>query len=236
MSRSAPDALVMRAARRPGEPAVRGASVAWSRVQLREAADSLAAALAAEGMGRTSRVAMLLADDVPAVVLIEAVRRLGAVLVPLNRRAAVAELRHQLGIAGAAALIHDRAHAELAHDSAPDGLSRHLIEALLVAAPCAKPPALHDEIDLGAPAAILFTSGTSGRPKGVILTHGNLAASAHAWSAVLRPRRSDRWLACLPLFHVSGLAIVTRAARWGAELEITPTSMRPRSAVPSRLA
>ncbi len=52
------------------------------------------------------------------------------------------------------------------------------------------------------------------------LTHGNLAASAHAWSAVLRPRPTDRWLLSLPLYHVAGLAIATRAIRWGAELEV----------------
>lgn len=90
----------------------------------------------------------------------------------------------------------------------------------MAAAPCGESSGLLDEMDLDAPAVIVFTSGTSGRPKGAVLTHGNLAASAHAWSAVLRPRATDRWLACLPLVHVAGLAVVTRALRWGVELEI----------------
>ncbi len=79
---------------------------------------------------------------------------------------------------------------------------------------------LRAEIDLDAAATIVFTSGTSGRPKGAVLTHGNHTASAHAWAGLFAPRPGDRWLACLPLFHVAGLAIVTRATRWGAGLDV----------------
>ncbi len=226
MSRRSPDPLVMRAARRPDEAAIRGRSAAWpvdwSRAQLLEATDSLAATLSSEGIIAGDRVALLLADDVPAVVLIEAVRRLGAVLVPLNRRAAALELRELLGRVVPAAVVHDREHAEFAQACTPDGIPRHRVEALMAAPPCAMPPHLFDEVDLDAPAMIVFTSGTTARAKGVILTHGNLATSAHAWSAVLRPRPTDRWLLSLPLFHVAGLAIVTRAIRWGAELEVRP--------------
>ncbi len=222
MTRLAPDPLVMRAARRPQEPAVRSRTVAWTRAQLLDASDGLARSLANEGVGEGSRVAALLADDLPAVVLIEALRRLGAVFVPLNRRAAAPELQQQLGQVGAQALIHDGDSAGLASAVARGGPALHRVEALLAAAPCAAPPRLRDEVDLDATAAIVFTSGTSGRPRGAMLTHGNLAASAHAWSAVLRPRPGDRWLACLPLFHVAGLAVATRASRWGVELEVEP--------------
>ncbi len=222
MTRLAPDPLVMRAARRPQEPAVRSRTVAWTRAQLLDACDGLALSLASEGVGEGSRVAALLADDLPAIVLIEALRRLGAVFVPLNRRAAAPELQRQLGQVQAEVLIHDEDRAGLASAVARGGPALHRVEALLAAAPCAVPLGLRDEVDLDATAAIVFTSGTGGRPKGAMLTHGNLGASAHAWSAVLRPRRDDRWLACLPLFHVAGLAIATRASRWGVELEIEP--------------
>ncbi len=220
MSRSMPDWLAMRAARRPDEPAIRTRSVRWSRAQLLEAADALATALVAEGVGPGDRIASVLADDAPAVVLIHAVRRLGAVLVPLSRRAAAVELSGQLKTARAGILVHDGADAELAVEAAGARVERHRIEVLMAGAPCAAPPALRTEVDLDAPAAIIFTSGTTGRPKGAVLTHGNLAASAHAWANVLGPRATDRWLACLPLFHVAGLAIVTRAARWGVELQV----------------
>jgi O-succinylbenzoic acid--CoA ligase len=221
MSRLAPDWLAMRAARLPDEPAIRTLSVAWSRAQLLEASDGLAAALAGADAEPQGCVASLLSDGAPAVVLINAARRLGMVLVPLNRRAAAAELRQQLDAAEVEMLIYDGANAELAAECATPSVALHRVETLMAGSPCAARPFLHDEVDLDAPAVIVFTSGTTGRPKGAVLTNGNLAASAHAWAEVLRPRPTDRWLACLPLFHVAGLAIVTRSARWGVELQVT---------------
>src|SRR5947209_6837892 len=61
-------------------------------------------------------------------------------------------------------------------------------------------------------ALVVATSGTSGEPKGVVLTHDAMLASALATSARLRVDSArDRWLACLPLAHVGGLSVVTRA-------------------------
>ena len=69
--------------------------------------------------------------------------------------------------------------------------------------------------ELAATHSLLYTSGTTGTPKGAILTYGN-----HLWSAIgsalnLGVREDDRWLACLPLFHVGGLAILLRGAIYG---------------------
>jgi o-succinylbenzoate---CoA ligase len=61
-------------------------------------------------------------------------------------------------------------------------------------------------------ALVVPTSGTSGEPKGVVLTHGSVRASALATSARLQVDRAvDRWVACLPLAHIGGLSVVTRA-------------------------
>jgi O-succinylbenzoic acid--CoA ligase len=70
-------------------------------------------------------------------------------------------------------------------------------------------------------ALVVATSGTTGDPKGVVLTHANVAASAEASSAALGvdPAR-HRWLACLPLAHVGGLSVVTRAWHTGTPLEV----------------
>ena len=70
-------------------------------------------------------------------------------------------------------------------------------------------------------AVVVATSGTTGEPKGVVLTHDALATSAHATSDRLRvePAR-DRWLACLPLAHIGGLSVVTRALVTGTALTV----------------
>ena len=216
----APDPLLERVRQDADAPALMARSARWSRAQLLDAADSLALALHSNGLGEGSRVACLLDEDAPAVVLIHAARRLGVVHVPLNRRASVPELRAQLAAAAVDGLLCDKANEAKAREAASDGLVPQRVEALLAGAPCAVPPTLRDRIDLGAPATVVFTSGTTGRPKGAVLTHDNQRASAHAWAALLRPRPGDRWLLCVPLFHVAGLAIVTRATRWGAAVEV----------------
>ncbi len=69
-------------------------------------------------------------------------------------------------------------------------------------------------------ALVVATSGSSGVPKGVVLTHGAVAASATATSARLDATAGDHWIACLPLAHVGGLSVVTRALHSGASLTV----------------
>jgi O-succinylbenzoic acid--CoA ligase len=71
-------------------------------------------------------------------------------------------------------------------------------------------------------ALVVVTSGTTGAPKGVVLTHVAIAASAVATSRRLDVGPGDRWLACLPLSHVGGLSVVTRALVTGTPLTVQP--------------
>jgi O-succinylbenzoic acid--CoA ligase len=68
------------------------------------------------------------------------------------------------------------------------------------------------DLELGSDHAVLFTSGTTGIPKGVCLTYANQLASARASAQRLGSAPDDRWLLCLPTFHIGGLAIALRAA------------------------
>ncbi len=71
-------------------------------------------------------------------------------------------------------------------------------------------------------ALVMATSGSTGASKGVVLTHAAIAASAAATSARLRVAADDHWLACLPLSHVGGLSVVTRALHSGTALTVLP--------------
>ena len=71
-------------------------------------------------------------------------------------------------------------------------------------------------------ALVVATSGTTGAPKGVVLTHAAVAASAIATNAYLAVTGADHWLACLPIAHVGGLSVVTRALHAGVTLTVLP--------------
>ena len=121
-------------------------------------------------------------------VLLHAVPRLGAVLVPLNTHD---EPRRQLELAGAALLVEEPPAGEEAE-----------VE-------------LRTSFDPDAVQTVLFTSGTTGSPRPVELTHANHHASAAASADRLGVHADDRWLSPLPLFHMGGLAVLLRSAIYG---------------------
>lgn len=226
------DPLIAAAGHHPDRLAVVDGQVRWSFAELDAAAESIARGLARVGLEPLGWIALLAGETALTVAAIHAIRRSGAVLVPLNRRAAAAELAAQLDDAAIPLLMHDGTTAELAATAAarpPGGLRLLAIDELLSSPPLPAHPAPGRtmpraadpaELDPAAPATLVFTSGTTGRPKAAILSHAAHAASAAAWAAFLRPAPTDRWLACLPFHHVAGLGMIDRAARWGVPLVV----------------
>lgn len=218
-----PDWLRHRASTSPERPALRSGSEHLSFRDLDRRADRSARQLAARDVVPGTRVALLLRSGGSFAVLTHALARLGAIMVPLNARLIPAELSWQLADSRASLLIYDEACAEQAFDSGKElpEIGQFAVETLSASAEADVP--LRDRIALSDAQGIIYTSATSGRPKGVLLTFGN-----HWWSAVgsalnLGVHGDDCWLAPLPLYHVGGLAILWRSVVYGIPAVIHDT-------------
>lgn len=191
----------------------------WTYRELDSHVDWQAKALTSRGVEPGDRVGLLLNTRVAFVVLVHAAMRLRATLVPLNAELTPAELGPQVRQAGLDCLLCDAGTEETAVELADsvsissvgnsehervDGLDRP------TGALGDRPPLDRDRTVL-----VLFTSGTTGTPKGVRLTAGNLLASATASAFRLGVRSTDRWLVCLPMYHMGGLAPVIRSTLYG---------------------
>jgi o-succinylbenzoate---CoA ligase len=179
------DLWLDRAAReRPDAPAINGISYADLDAEAVRWAD----ALGADGVGPGDQVATTLAG-LDFALLLHALPKLGAVIVPLNTRLTDAERE---------AVLDDAKPARIVDAPPPD-----------MPAPSAS---IRTDADPAATFARVYTSGTTGRPKPVELTYGNFHASALASAENLGVDPDDRWLCCMPLFHVGGMSILTRSA------------------------
>lgn len=222
-----PDWLAGQARASPHRLALVAGDVRWTFEELDRHAARTARQLASLGVRDGSRVALLLRGGASYVRLAHALARLGAVMVPLNARLAPPELAWLLRDAAPALLVSDNELASRGIEASRElGLLHIRIGGAASGSPdAAALRALNDvpeaevprrlDFDLSAIQGIVYTSATSGRPKGALLTFGN-----HWWNAIgsalrLGLRDNDCWLAPLPLWHVGGLAIVWRSAIYG---------------------
>ena len=174
----------------------------------------MTARLAALGLARSDRLGVLLPNGLAYAVLIHAAIRLGVVLVPLNTRLTPAEIAWQVE--------RSRCRVLVAEDDLALADCRVITPAALKAVTFAGEPVLGGAVDLDAPLAIVFTSGTAGQPKGAVLTAANLFNSALASAYRIGVLPDDRWLCTLPLYHVGGLSILLRSCLYGTTVELHP--------------
>ena len=187
--------------------------VRWSYGELNQQTNGLMAYLMAQGIRPGERVAVLLPSSPLYVCLVHALAQMGVVLVPLNGRLTPPELIWQIESVGCHWLL---AAEKMASVNCPT---------LIINDQLLEPTSTHTPPPISQPSSsalqsILFTSGTSGRPKAVPLTFDNhfYSAMSSAYRLGLLPH--DLWLSCLPLYHVGGLAVLFRSCLYGTAVDL----------------
>ena len=208
------DWVALRARTHPGHVAIECSGEAWDYATLEARVASAAGALRAEGVESGEPVAVLVDNGLPIARFAHAIPRAGALFMPLNARLSATEIAYQLRDSRARLLVHDASLEALARAAAAEAGVRTLaVEDARWDA--GTPVAAAASIDADRAHSVIYTSGTTGRPKGALLTHGNFHWSAVASAASAGVQADDRWLACMPLFHVGGLSILLRSAIYG---------------------
>ena len=183
----------------------------WTFGELRRSVAAAAAVLSDARAESQGRIGILAANRPGVAFAVHAATRLSAPFVPLNWRQTESEIGWQLQDVGITVLVVDEERAAVAN-TACAGMPVAIvpIAELERSSPPSGGPSESPRIDLEREAAVIYTSGTSGRPKGARITYGNLWFSAIASALHLGHHTEDVWLAAMPLFHVGGLAILFR--------------------------
>jgi malonyl-CoA/methylmalonyl-CoA synthetase len=157
--------------------------------------NGMADLMRARGLQAGDRLAVYLANCVPLIDIYLACVKLGVIFVPINILYREKEILHILGDAEPKAVV--------AAQEMPEDVPIWRVEELEAPHAAERPAAA---LDGDAPAAIVYTSGTTGVSKGAILTHNNFAANAINLNTCWNISSADRFLLALPLFHVHALA------------------------------
>jgi acyl-CoA synthetase (AMP-forming)/AMP-acid ligase II len=233
--RTLPEQLAIVTARSPGAIAVEDDVGALAYAALAERVARLHSHLRAAGLSKGDRVALWLENSSDYVVALYGCWSAGVVAVPLNSGASLREVSRVLEHSGAVLLI-----AAAANRSVPALRDRVGCAVLLIdregpesSSPerlgAASATDLHCSLeDLG---LILYTSGTTGNPKGVMLTHENLAANTAGIVEYLELTEADRVLAVLPFHYSYGNSVLHSHLSVGATLVIGPSMVYPQRVV-----
>lgn len=202
------DLFAIAASRTPEKLALETPSTAWSYESLLRAADACAASFARRGLGKGDRALFFLGNCPEFVIAYLAVIRLGAILVPVNLRYRRLELSHILADSTPRLIISEQALLSILDEAGVVDMG----VPILLAEQMADLPAGADgwhvpRVEGDDLAVIMYTSGTTGRSKGAMLTHNNLLATITGLLAAWGWQADDVLYLCLPLFHTHGLVV-----------------------------
>ncbi|SHN46549.1 FadD3 family acyl-CoA ligase [Cryptosporangium aurantiacum] len=232
-----PAALRRAAARWPDETAVveDGRRTTWA--ELADRATEVARALVGSGVRPGDRVGLWAPNSTGWIVASMGVYAAGAILAPVNTRFTGAEAAQALRTAGAKLLFTVTDFLDTDYVQALS-VDPELLGSLDVVIMSGKPDSWRDFLARGAgvdhtpaeealtaddPSDVIFTSGTTGRPKGALLTHGSSTRTYLAWSDAVGLRHGDRYLVVYPFFHCAGLkSAVLACALRGATIVPCP--------------
>ena len=204
----------IRAAAAPTAPCIADDSVQLDNAEFARRVTTAAGLLARLGVGPDDVVAIALPNQIELVVALFAAWRLGAAATPVNPALTRAEMQYQVDDARAKVVI---------------GAGLELDATVVEVAALESAPAVDtDPVEVGADALalLIYTSGTTGTPKGVMLSHANVAAMCEMVDDALGITAADHSLLILPLFHVNGIIVGT----------LTPLLAGGRVTVPGRFS
>jgi acyl-CoA synthetase (AMP-forming)/AMP-acid ligase II len=192
--------LVDASRRRPHGPALRDGTRRVDYAQTTALALGLAARLQEHDVQPGDRIGCLMHNGIDHLLAYFAVAATGGILVSLNTRLAAAEQRRILAHSECRLLLHDTGHLDRAAELGAELPARSLLVDAATARPGGGTPRL---AEADAPAQLYYTSGTTGQPKGVVLTHRNVCTHALAAVQELGLAVGDTWAHIAPMFHLA---------------------------------
>lgn len=220
MNQMIPNWLLQREYLTPHRTALVFSGKRWTFAELAHEARKYAGKLQFAGAADGMRVAILANNKPVTVFIIHALQQLGIEAVFLNHKLTKEELIFQLRDSDSGMLIYDASFSAAAEEmktDVPDLIAVSVNRLDEEQGEGFKP---RKEFALGQPCSIMYTSGTTGNPKGVIQTYGNHWYSAIGSALNLGLQEQDAWLCAVPIFHISGLSILMRSVIYGIPVYI----------------
>jgi o-succinylbenzoate---CoA ligase len=214
MKQIVPNWLKKRAELTPNRIAIMFEDDKYTFKQVFESAAKVAGQLTDIGLKKGSTAAVLISNHVDSVMILYALQMLGVRTVILNNRLTSKELLWQLEDSNAEVLLYENAFVEKV-TTIKNTYQHVVVEKEELFKGKVANTVLQEEYDLDDVTTIMYTSGTTGNPKGVLQTFGNHWWSATASALNLGLSERERWLCAVPIFHISGYSILMRSLIYG---------------------